>query len=71
MRKHDAHTASDAAVSDATRRLSLLSANIQAGHATNSYRDYVTGSWNHVLPSGRKRGNLDALAQRVSSFDIV
>ena len=71
MRKHDTHTASDAAVSDATRRLSLLSANIQAGHATNSYRDYVTGSWNHVLPSGRKRGNLDALAQRVSSFDIV
>lgn len=53
------------------RRLSLLSANIQAGHATNSYRDYLTGSWNHVLPSRHKRGNLDTLATHVSDFDIV
>ncbi|HMN34823.1 MAG TPA: endonuclease/exonuclease/phosphatase family protein [Chiayiivirga sp.] len=49
----------------------MLSANIQAGHATNSYREYVTGSWNHVLPSRRKRDNLDVLADRVSGFDLV
>lgn len=60
-----------AAAALSPRRLSLLSANIQAGHATNSYRDYVTGSWNHVLPSRQKRGNLDTLATRVSEFDIV
>lgn len=54
-----------------SRRLSLLSANIQAGHATNSYREYVTGSWNHVLPSRRKRDNLDVLADQVSGFDLV
>jgi endonuclease/exonuclease/phosphatase family metal-dependent hydrolase len=53
------------------RRLDLLSANIQAGHATQRYRDYVTGSWNHVLPSRSKRWNLDALAEHVSGFDIV
>ncbi|HPA01235.1 MAG TPA: endonuclease/exonuclease/phosphatase family protein [Chiayiivirga sp.] len=53
------------------RRLTLASANIQAGHATNSYREYVTGSWNHVLPSRRKRDNLDALAERMAGFDIV
>ncbi|MCX7562565.1 endonuclease/exonuclease/phosphatase family protein [Xanthomonadaceae bacterium XH05] len=71
MRKSDPHLVNRSAASDATRRLSLLSANIQAGHATGRYRDYVTGSWNHVLPSGRKRGNLDALAEKVSDFDIV
>jgi endonuclease/exonuclease/phosphatase family metal-dependent hydrolase len=54
-----------------SRRLSLLSANIQAGHATHSYRDYVTGSWNHVLPSRRKRDNLDVLADRAAGFDLV
>lgn len=73
MRKHDTHNGGthEATVPDAARRLTLLSANIQAGHGTSSYRDYVTGSWNHVLPSRRKRGNLDALAERVSAFDIV
>ena len=54
-----------------SRRLSLVSANIQAGHATNSYRDYLTGSWNHVLPSRRKRDNLDVLADQVAGFDLV
>lgn len=55
----------------APRRLDLLSANIQAGHTTKRYREYFTGSWNHVLPSRHKRGNLDALAERVAEFDIV
>ena len=62
-------TESDAVAS--TRRLDLLSANIQAGHATHRYRDYVTGSWNHVLPSRSKRWNLDSLAEHVAAFDIV
>lgn len=54
-----------------TRQLDLLSANIQAGHATSSYRDYLTGSWNHLLPSRQKRDNLDALAEEASGFDLV
>ena len=41
--------------------LRLLSANIQAGSSTRAYREYVTRSWSHVLPNG-KRMNLDALA---------
>lgn len=53
------------------RRLALLSANIQAGASTNRYRDYVTGSVSHVLPLGRKRSNLDALADQAAQFDIV
>lgn len=51
-------------------RLRLLSANIQAGSSTRAYRDYVTRSWSHVLPNG-KRINLDSLAELASNYDIV
>ena len=48
----------------------LLSCNIQAGSSTRAYRDYLTRSWSHVLPNG-KRANLDALAELFAPFDVV
>lgn len=54
-----------------TRRLRLLSANIQAGSSTRGYHDYVARSWSHVLPGGNKRGSLDAIAQLAGGHDIV
>lgn len=54
----------------ANDRLRLLSANIQAGSSTRAYSDYVTRSWSHVLPNG-KRINLDALAKMASNYDVV
>ena len=51
-------------------RLRLLSANIQAGSSTRAYRDYVTRSWSHVLPNG-KRINLDSLAELAANYDLV
>ena len=48
----------------------MLSCNIQAGSSTRAYRDYVTRSWSHVLPSG-KRANLDVLAALFAPFDVV
>ncbi|HLT43252.1 MAG TPA: endonuclease/exonuclease/phosphatase family protein [Luteimonas sp.] len=54
-----------------TRRLKLLSANIQAGSSTRGYRDYVARSWSHVLPGGNKRGALDKIAQLAGTHDIV
>ncbi|HNV84265.1 MAG TPA: endonuclease/exonuclease/phosphatase family protein [Arenimonas sp.] len=48
----------------------ILSSNIQAGSRTRAYREYVTRSWSHVLPNG-KRANLDDLARLTSQFDIV
>lgn len=54
-----------------TRRLRLLSANIQAGSSTRRYSDYVTRSWSHALPTGQKRGALDAIAELVGGYDIV
>ncbi|GAB3755634.1 endonuclease/exonuclease/phosphatase family protein [Lysobacter olei] len=54
-----------------TRRLRLLSANIQAGSSTRGYHDYVARSWSHVLPAGNKRNSLDAIAQLAGQYDIV
>ncbi len=55
----------------ATRRLRLLSANIQAGSSTRGYRDYLARSWSHVLPAGNKRGALDSIAALARQHDIV
>ena len=52
------------------RRLNLLSCNILAGGSMRGYRDYVTTSWKHVLPHG-KRANLDGLARVIGGFDLV
>ncbi len=54
-----------------TRRLRVLSANIQAGSSTRRYSDYVTRSWSHALPAGNKRGSLDVIAQLAGEHDIV
>ena len=54
----------------AAKPLRLLSANIQAGSSTRAYREYVTRSWSHVLPNG-KRLNLDALAALAEPYDLV
>ncbi len=55
----------------ASTRLTVLSANIQAGARTDRYMDYVSRPWNHVLPHRDKRGNLDALAGMARGFDLV
>jgi endonuclease/exonuclease/phosphatase family metal-dependent hydrolase len=52
------------------RRLRLLSCNIQAGSSTQRYRDYVSHSWSHVLPAG-KRANLSAIGGLCADYDIV
>ena len=52
------------------KRLQILSCNILAGGSVRRYRDYVTHSWKHVLPTG-KRANLDGLARVIGEFDIV
>jgi endonuclease/exonuclease/phosphatase family metal-dependent hydrolase len=52
------------------RRLNLLSCNILAGGSMHGYGDYVTHSWRHMLPNG-KRANLDGLARVIGDFDLV
>ncbi|HET9032290.1 MAG TPA: endonuclease/exonuclease/phosphatase family protein [Dokdonella sp.] len=50
--------------------LRILSCNILAGGSVKRYREYVTQSWKHVLPTG-KRANLDGLAGIIGDFDLV
>src|SRR3989344_8434497 len=56
---------------DSPRRLRFLSYNIQIGIATSRYRQYLTHSWKHVLPSTQRLGNLDRIARPVRGSDIV
>src|SRR5690606_39476465 len=60
----------DPALGSSSRSLQLLSCNILAGGSVRRYRDYVTQSWKHVLPHG-KRANLDGLARVIAGFDFV
>lgn len=58
------------ALQNPPQSLNLLSCNILAGGSVKRYRDYVTHSWKHVLPTG-KRANLDGLARVIGDFDLV
>lgn len=52
-------------------RLRLLSYNIQVGIRSSTFRDYLTGSWQHVLPSRQRHGTLTAIADQMRGYDIV
>jgi len=52
-------------------RLRLLSYNIQVGINTGTFSDYVTGSWQHVLPSRARETTLRAIADQIRGYDIV
>jgi endonuclease/exonuclease/phosphatase family metal-dependent hydrolase len=51
--------------------LRLLTFNIQSGTPANSYREYLTSSWRHVLPSAVRQENLEAIAGLVMDYDMV
>ena len=53
------------------RRLRLLSYNIQSGLTTQRYSHYVTKVWKHVVPVPSRMQNLNAIADLVSSYDVV
>lgn len=57
--------------SSATRRLRLLSYNIQAGIASSKYHHYVTHSWKHFLPYPERLDTLDRIAEFAKEFDFV
>lgn len=51
--------------------LRVMSYNIQVGIATSRARQYVTGSWKHVLPCSQRLPNLDRAAKLIQQYDIV
>ena len=56
---------------DSSRRLRLLSYNIQAGADTRRYREYVTRGWKHMLPHKEQRETLDRIAHLLKDYDVV
>lgn len=54
-----------------SRRLRLVSYNIQVAVASTRLRHYLTQSWKHFLPHPQSFSNLDNIAEIVRPFDIV
>lgn len=52
-------------------RLKLLSFNIQVGIGTQSYRHYLTRSWQHLLPHAGRMQNLHRISELISAYDLV
>lgn len=64
-------TADAASAAAEPRRLRLLSYNIQVGIRTSNFGDYLTGSWQHLLPSRARKDTLGAIARQMRGYDIV
>lgn len=61
----------DASGLPADGRLRLLSFNIQVGIRTESYRHYLTRSWQHLLPHAGRAVNLQRIGELLADFDLV
>ncbi len=53
------------------QRIRVLSYNIQAGIATQRYRDYLTHSWKHLLPHRGRERNLNRISALLHNYDLV
>lgn len=51
--------------------IKLLSFNIQVGIETRGYHQYLTKSWQHFLPTPKRKLALMRIAQIMSNFDLV
>lgn len=49
----------------------LLSYNIQVGIRTNTFRDYLTGGWKHLLPHRERLQTLATIADQIRDYDFV
>ena len=71
MSEADAKNGPATPFTEPVQKLRVLSYNVQVGISTSNYRDYITGSWKHVLPHPERWSNMDRIADRVRDFDIV
>jgi len=67
----DSIAMSEHTASQDSKKLKLLSYNVQIGIPTKRYRQYITKSWKHILPFSERQTNLDRIAEFVSDFDIA
>ena len=66
-----ARAATEARASAPSRKLRMLSFNIQGGSAVHRYGQYVTRGYEAVLPHPRKGRNLKKVAELAQPFDFV
>lgn len=51
--------------------LRILSYNIQSGLPGQNFREYLKGSWRHVLPNTLRTQNLEQIAGILQDYDLV
>lgn len=54
-----------------SRRLRLLSFNMQAGMEVQRFRHYITRSWQNILPAKGKIDNLNRISELLKDYDLV
>ncbi len=54
-----------------SRRLRLLSFNMQAGMEVQRFRHYITRSWQNILPAKGKIDNLNRISGLLKDYDLV
>ena len=52
-------------------RIHLLTFNVQVGIRTQQYRHYLTRSWQHILPHGKRINNLADISRLLHEYDVV
>lgn len=53
------------------RPLKVLTFNLQVGISTHAWYQYLTNSWQHVLPNSKRLERLAVIGQFLSHFDMV
>ncbi|MFC0267678.1 endonuclease/exonuclease/phosphatase family protein [Kushneria aurantia] len=61
----------DTSATNTPVRLRLLTFNMQVGIHTRGYHDYITRSWQHLLPNRGRATRLDLMCDTFTHFDLV
>ena len=56
---------------DQARPLRVLTFNLQVGISTHAWYQYLTNSWQHLLPHSKRLERLTAIGQFLGHFDLV
>ena len=53
------------------QKIRLLTFNVQVGIRTQQYHHYLTRSWQHLLPHGKRSSNLSNISVLLQDYDLV
>lgn len=55
----------------APRHIKLMTFNLQVGISTQAFYQYLTHSWQHILPNARRNRRLALIAELLKGYDII